>query len=269
MRMQRFWDSQGTSGVWSGYYDGPTNVQTYNFFARRQSVVRLLEKDGKYPRILDVGCGSGDYMEVADAHDGSFFGIDYAHGMIEKAIKRFPGHGKEHLFVTGSGDKLPFKEDMFDLVIGLGYIEYFPRPADALDEIVRVMKPGGICVMQAFKKDILGQVDDYVLDPINKYMVRPVRKMLGQKLGPMKPPLPDDWFDQKYQRGELDRLMGQFGFSVRNWEYNNFHVFPKFLMKRAPRAYMNWSDRIQKSCPRLFGATAVNYIAAYRLDKKG
>jgi len=266
MKMQDFWHQQASSGTWAGYYDGPLDVRSYNFFTRRTAVVRLLESDGKFARILDVGCGTGDYVEVADQHQGSFFGIDYALGMIKDAVRRIPGHGKKHLFVVGTGDELPYRDDTFDLVMAMGYIEYFKDPDAAMREIRRVMKPGATLVLQSFKKDFCGDVDRFVVDPI-KAVLRPIRLALGQKLGPSRPNLPDTWIDIKYSKGQLDRLVARHGYRPVAWAYNNFHVFPSFLLRRFPRAYIQLSERIQRRCARFCGPLAVNYIGKYVLDK--
>jgi SAM-dependent methyltransferase len=162
MSMQDFWHRQGQNGTWSGYYDGAADLKTYNFFTRREAVLELLRRDGAYPRILDVGCGTGDYVEVAQQHDGSFFGIDYAHGMIRQAAERIPGH----LFVVGSGEHLPYADGSFDLVMAMGYIEYFRDPAVPMRELRRVLKSGGTLVLQSFKKDLFGELDRLVFNPL-------------------------------------------------------------------------------------------------------
>lgn len=261
MKMQKFWDDTAKEGTWAGYYDSAVDVdfRSYNFFTRREAVVRLLEKDGVFGRILDVGCGTGDYAEIAAQHQGSFWGIDYAPEMVRQASERIPGHGSHNLFVCGSGAELPYREDTFDLVMAMGYIEYFERPDEAISEIVRVLKPGGTLVMQSFKKELCGRLDEYIIKPINS--------LLGRKS--KGPELPPDWVDIKYSRGQLDQLLRPHGFSSTGGVYNNFHVFPPFLMVRYPRAYVRWSDRLNKLSPGMFGFLAVNYIGKYVLEKKG
>ena len=260
MSMQEFWDETAKEGTWAGYYDGSVDVdfRSYNFFTRRDAVIKLLDEDGTFERILDVGCGTGDYVEVAARHNGSFWGIDYAPEMVRQASERIPGHGERNLFVCGSGDELPYRNDTFDLVMAMGYIEYFERPDEPISEIVRVLKPGGTLVMQAFKKELCGQ--------LNEYVIKPVKKMLGRKI--TGPKLPPTWVNNKYSRGQLDRLLRPHGFTPTKYRYNNFHTLPAPLMIRFPRLYVRLSERINACCPNLFGFLAVNYIAKYVLDKK-
>lgn len=259
MSMQQFWDETAKTGTWAGYYDGSVDVdfRSYNFFTRREAVVRLLDADGTFPRILDVGCGTGDYAEVAARHNGSFWGIDYAPEMVRQASQRIPGHGKHNLFVCGSGDALPYGDDSFDLVMAMGYIEYFERPSVPISEIRRVLKPSGTLVMQSFKKDLCGRID--------KGIIVPLKKLLGRKIA--GPKLPSTWVNHKYSRRQLDALLRPHGFSPVAHVYNNFHVVPPFLMIRYPRFYVRMSQRINRCCPNLFGFLAVNYIGKYRLEK--
>lgn len=259
MSMQEFWDDTAKDGTWAGYYDSSADVdfRSYNFSTRRDAVLRLLEEDGTFDRILDVGCGTGDYAEVAARHNGSFWGIDYAPEMVRQASERIPGHGERNLFVCGSGDELPYQDNTFDLVMAMGYIEYFERPDEPISEIVRVLKPGGTLVIQSFKRELCGRLDTHV--------IKPIKKLLGRKIG--GPKLPPTWVNNKYSRGQLDGLLRPHGFKVTGYRYNNFHVVPPFLMVRVPRFYVRMSERINQCCPNLFGFLAVNYIAKYVLDK--
>lgn len=263
MNMQDFWHRTAQSGTWSGYYDGEADLKTYNFFTRREGVMQLLEGDGTYERILDVGCGSGDYFPIAERHNGQFFGIDYAPGMIREAIKRFPGHGKEHLYVVGAGDELPYRDNTFDLALALGYIEYFRDPSVPMRELRRVIKPGGTLIIQSYKKDLFGELDRFVLEPLKglakTLMGRPRRKT---DLG-----LPPDWYDKKYGKRQLDALVKDYGFERTDYVFNNFHVYPAHWMLRRPRSYIEKSERITHTNPKSRGFLAVNYIAKYVLHK--
>ena len=76
------------SADWASLYERGADLGSYNFLTRRAAVVDLLASEGAFPRVLDVGCGTGDYLEVAERHDGAYFGLDYATGMIREAVER-------------------------------------------------------------------------------------------------------------------------------------------------------------------------------------
>ena len=54
---------------------------------------------------------------------------------------------------------------------------------------------------------------------------------------------------------------------MHDWVYNNFHVYPAFMMRRFGRSYIGLSERIQRFCPKLCGFMAVNYIGKYVLSE--
>ncbi len=262
MDMQKFWDQQAGTGTWAGYYDGAQTAKTYNFFTRRQTVRKLLEPDGRFERALDVGCGTGDYAPIVLDHDGQFFGIDFAPEMIRQAVDRVGGQGEQHLCLVGMGHQLPFADRSFDLVMALGYIEYFEDPTQPMEEIRRVMKPGGTLVMQSFKWELFGNLGRKVVGPL-KRAIRG-KPAAGNPMG-----LPPDWVDKKYSKSELDALMRRHGFHLVSGSYNNFHCLPRRLRGRLPGLYTRGSEFLGKLAPSMFGFLAVNYIAKYQLESPG
>ena len=68
--LRDYFEQRASSGSWGSLYDGAPDPTTYNFTTRRAAVAALLAADGAYPSVLDVGCGTGDYAEIAACHDG-------------------------------------------------------------------------------------------------------------------------------------------------------------------------------------------------------
>lgn len=258
MSMQEFFERMARDGDWSPrLYEGGNDLRTYNFVTRRTAVSRLLANDGTFERILDVGCGSGDYASIAREHNGSFHGIDFSRTMIAQAIEQ--EGAPNNLFVTGSGEFLPYRDQSFDLVLAMGYIEYFNDPDPPMRELRRVLKPGGTLVIQSFKWDLFSS--------LNQKVRVPLRSLLGK---PMADPaarlnLPSDWVDTKQSRRELDELVTRHGFELSRGTFNNFYVFPRRMRVKFPKAYIRLSEAIGKVCPKLCGFLAVNYIAKYVL----
>jgi len=98
-------------------------------------------------RILDVATGTGDVLgEIACQSAAPFqlFGLDRAENMLrlarEKSRRFFPHHVD---FLKADALHLPFPADIFDAVtMGFG-IRNMPDPPGVLQEIARVLKPGG------------------------------------------------------------------------------------------------------------------------------
>ena len=92
--------------------------------------------------ILDIGCGTGAVLtQVLDEFtDIRACGVDLSQKMIEKAAGIL-GPGVQ--LVVGDADDLPWKNNPFDLVVCNSSFHHFPEPIRVLNEINRVLKPGG------------------------------------------------------------------------------------------------------------------------------
>ncbi|MEQ8763347.1 MAG: methyltransferase domain-containing protein [Planctomycetota bacterium] len=108
---------------------------------------RVLEhaRLGAGQSVLDVACGTGVLSRAAREliRDGRIVGLDASEGMIAVASRRTP----EIEWCHGRAEELPFEDGTFDRVIsqfGIMFFEDIPR---ALDEMIRVTKPGGRVVV--------------------------------------------------------------------------------------------------------------------------
>jgi SAM-dependent methyltransferase len=96
---------------------------------------------------LTAGCGTGinlKYLQIL----GDVYGLDNSKNALK--FSRIRGL---HSLVCGSVDKLPFKNELFDLVLALDVIEHMDEDISAVRELNRVLKPGGrlIIAVPAFQ----------------------------------------------------------------------------------------------------------------------
>jgi demethylmenaquinone methyltransferase/2-methoxy-6-polyprenyl-1,4-benzoquinol methylase len=94
-------------------------------------------------RVLDIGCGTGFGTEGLLEHVEEVHGLDQSPHQLAKAYEKFGKNDGPVRFHMGDAERLPFKDDAFDVVWSSGSIEYWPNPVDALEECRRVAKPGG------------------------------------------------------------------------------------------------------------------------------
>lgn len=100
-------------------------------------------------RVLDVGCGEGRHLHGAHAHaDVRSVGLDLDRERLVSARDGFeevvPAGGRTRSdVVVGDACTLPFPDDVFDVVICSEVLEHLPAYETALDEIARVLRPGG------------------------------------------------------------------------------------------------------------------------------
>jgi SAM-dependent methyltransferase len=101
----------------------------------------------KHFTILDVGCGGGRTIRkhAIASSEGMVYGVDYAAGSVaaSRAENRDAIEKGRVLIERASVSQLPFPDAKFDLVSAVETIYYWPDPARDLQEILRVLKPGG------------------------------------------------------------------------------------------------------------------------------
>lgn len=110
--------------------------------AERRLTVNMLQLS-RGDRVIDVGCGPGNYTRslAQQTGDGLVVGIDASEAMVAAAARR--GGGENLAYVRGDGSALPFADGQFDGACCVGVIHLIEDPMAALDEIVRVLSPGG------------------------------------------------------------------------------------------------------------------------------
>ncbi len=98
-------------------------------------------------RLLNVGCSTGIIDECLALHVKSVVGIDIDAPAIETARARCTSNNVE--FRIGDAMNIDFPDASFDVVICSQVYEHVPDPAKMMDEIYRVLVPGGICYFAA------------------------------------------------------------------------------------------------------------------------
>lgn len=104
----------------------------------------LLEK-GKYNICLDIGCASGVFTEIAARKIPNVIAFDISEEMLKVTKTKIKRLGiKSHMmYVQGNAERLPFRKDVFDLIILFRVLEYLPVPEQSIEEISRVTQPKG------------------------------------------------------------------------------------------------------------------------------
>jgi ubiquinone/menaquinone biosynthesis C-methylase UbiE len=101
-----------------------------------KKMVQLINKKGV---ILDNGCGVGQLSKFFPAED--IVGYDISQGMLDKA------KNKLQYLIQGDSQLLPFRDEVFDIVVCRSLLHHLPNPHTALLEMNRVLKPHGELVL--------------------------------------------------------------------------------------------------------------------------
>jgi len=123
-------------------YDAWFTTPRGAFALRRE--VRLLEHMASgWPRrgqrLLEIGCGTGIFLEVLHHAGFDVAGLDKSPAMLEAARARMGSLAGLHL---GDAEHLPFDDNEFDFAVLLTVLEFCPDPGLALREAARVARKG-------------------------------------------------------------------------------------------------------------------------------
>jgi ubiquinone/menaquinone biosynthesis C-methylase UbiE len=129
------WDERSES------YD----ARRFDYFRFFQKRVVSLAHPVKGGRFLDIGCGTGWAVRYAAGlvgEGGGAFGIDISPKMIERAKANSRDDGNIH-FYQADAEEIPFEDGFFDSIICTNSFHHYLNPSNVLNEVHRVLKPGG------------------------------------------------------------------------------------------------------------------------------
>lgn len=128
---------------WAPIYDlvfGPV------FRRGRQAAIEAAERAGG--RVLEVGVGTGLSLPGYTGEDG-VFGVDISAPMLWKARDRVASQRLTNVagLAVMDAECLAFADGSFDVVVAQYVVTAVPNPERALDEFLRVLRPGGVMII--------------------------------------------------------------------------------------------------------------------------
>jgi ubiquinone/menaquinone biosynthesis C-methylase UbiE len=97
--------------------------------------------------VLDVGCGDGVLLQAMVANGAIVTGVDPDPDMLAAARARVAGAHPQATLLEARAQQLPFPDASFDVVCAVTVLCFIADPAAALQEMVRVLRPGGRLVL--------------------------------------------------------------------------------------------------------------------------
>ena len=160
-------------------------------------IERLFRDDPRPPaerRVMDLGCGMGNMLEELSRH-GRVLGSD----VMPDALAHCRERGFDGLF-QATGGHLPLADDTLDLVTLFDTLEHIPEERETLQELARVVRPGGHVVFSVPAYQCLYSHQDKVVH-----------------------------HQRRYTASDLKRKLRAAGFEVVRASYINFFLFPLIL----------------------------------------
>jgi ubiquinone/menaquinone biosynthesis C-methylase UbiE len=137
--------------------------------------------------VLEVAPGPGYHaIEIARLGRFNVTGLDISRTFVEIATENARAAGVSVDFRQGDAAELPFAAGTFDLIVCQAAFKNFTRPIDALDEMRRALRPGGLAVIQDLRRDAsAADIGDEVramrLSPLNAFMTRRTLALLRRR----------------------------------------------------------------------------------------
>ena len=121
-------------------------------------------------RVLDVACGTGVVAVTAAGRGAHVTGLDLTPSLLDRAREHASVAGLSIDWREGDAEALPFDDGAFDVVLSQFGHMFAPRPAVAVAEMLRVLKPGGTIAFATWPPELfMGRV----FSLIGRYMPPP------------------------------------------------------------------------------------------------
>jgi ubiquinone/menaquinone biosynthesis C-methylase UbiE len=158
---QKPWKGKGMEGPVARWY-ARTRRNDMEDFRREANAVATHLRSGC--NVLEVAPGPGFFaIELAKLGDFKIMGLDISRTLVEIAAENARNAGVKIDFRWGNASAMPFVGESFDFIYCSAAFKNFSEPVKALDEMHRVLRPGGEAVVVDLRKDVsLDEIDLYV-----------------------------------------------------------------------------------------------------------
>jgi ubiquinone/menaquinone biosynthesis C-methylase UbiE len=222
---------ESTAAYWKTLYSDDRLLPTI-YQDRHNTALRWIQdlNLGASARILEVGCGAG-LITAALARNGyTVDALDSTMAMLRMTRSDAAHQCVQHRIRMYSADvhALPFQADTFDVVIAIGVIPWLHSERLALEQIQRVLKPGGCLLVTADNNARLNRL----LDPLSSPVLAPLRlsaKRLLRLCGLWSPA--SGFQPKRHYPREFNRLIDDCGFEQTKSQSVGFGPFT-FLGKK-------------------------------------
>ena len=146
---RRFWDANPCGGTWADYRafaDWIARTEPYAF----ERIDRHLWTG---QRVLEVGCGQGTVLTYLAGKGADAVGVDMSRASVDRTRAGAQQLGiatRVHVAI-GDAEMLPFPSESFDAVVSFGVLHHTPDTARSVEEVRRVLKPGGLAVVMLYR----------------------------------------------------------------------------------------------------------------------
>jgi ubiquinone/menaquinone biosynthesis C-methylase UbiE len=168
--------------------------------------------------VLEVAPGPGYFsIELAKLGSYAITGLDISHSMVKIASKKADEAGVCVDFKQGSAAKMPLQRNSFDFLLCRAAFKNFAKPVEALQEMCRVLRPGGRGLIIDLKRnaspdEVSHAVDDMGLSWFNGIMTKLAFKTMLLKSAYTKEEF--EWMLSQAKFSSVDIVEENIGFEI-------------------------------------------------------
>lgn len=128
-------------------------------------------------RVLELGHAACGHLEqlLSRADGVEYCGLEISESMWQAAVKRY---GERANFQLYDGVRIPFEDNSFDRVMSVNTIYFWSKPTELIQEIERVLKPGGFCVLAYADKSFMQDLP-FVRDKFQLYGAQEIKQLVA------------------------------------------------------------------------------------------
>jgi len=190
---------------------------------RRGRLFAELGRIGPGTRVLELGCGTGEFTRRLAEEGSCLVALDLSAELLARARPKVPPSRAR--FLRADAMTLPFPDASFDAVYGCSVLHHLD-PETALAEVRRVLRPGGRAVFS----------EPNLMNP---------QVLLMFRCGPLRPYFGTSPDEMAFTRGSISRVLGRVGFARFSVRYFDF------LHPSTPRALLRLAKPFAESLERV------------------
>jgi ubiquinone/menaquinone biosynthesis C-methylase UbiE len=239
----------------ASYYAGERGQSPW-FQAQLKIVLAML--DSEKGLLLDIGCAAGAEFEPLLDRGFQIVGLDYAPEMLRLAQQRYSA-SRGVVLCRADAESLPFPDASFDHVVCLGVFEYLSTYDRGLDEIHRVLRPGGVAILSLPTRISLDRLSYNLIHMTAVPAWRAIKRLMGKRNSGKQPA-------RRWNRcipWQVPALLRRHGLEPEHSAYSGFLLFPLGQVWLAAEFRLfSLMERFSKS--RILGWTLSQYLVSAR-----
>lgn len=144
-------------------------TETYMHEHWNPFIIKSIEKNCTDEIVIDLACGGGSYIKTISTFTENVIGLDISMNMLKYAQNQ----NRKLNYILSDAKNIPLKAESAGVIVCIGLFEYIERPI-VLREIRRVLKPGGVCIIQCPNKYSAARIPNKIICKIigGKYQAK-------------------------------------------------------------------------------------------------